>query len=81
MTQNGCFTCKQLNKKRSKRKNIDSCNSSIDILKEDFVRAKNRVYVCSLTTSIGDNLHTVSIGNDWIFDANFKKLVELEEQV
>ena len=73
MTQNGCFTCKQLNKKKRKRKNIDSCNSSIDILDEDFVRIKNRIYVCSLTTSMGDNLHTVSIVNDWIFDANFKK--------
>ena len=73
MTQNGCFTCKQLKKKKRKRKNIDSCNSSIDILDEDFVRIKNRIYVCSLTTSMGDNLHTVSIVNDWIFDANFKK--------
>ena len=73
MTQNGCFTCRQLNKKKRKRKNIDSCNSSIDILHEDFVRIRNRIYVCSLTTSMGDNLHTVSIVNDWIFDANFKK--------
>ena len=75
MAQNGCFTCKQLNKKRRKRKrkNIDSCNSSIDILDEDFVRIRNCIYVCSLTTSMGDNLHTVSIVNNWIFDANFKK--------
>ena len=74
MTYNGYFTCKQLNKKKRKKDNIYSCNSSIDILDEDFVKTKNCIYVCSLTTSMGDNLHTVSIVNDWTFDANFKKL-------
>ena len=47
MTQNECYTYEQLNKKNRKRKNIDSCNSSIDIFDEDFVRIKNRIYVCS----------------------------------
>ena len=79
MTQNGCFTCKQLNKKKRKRKNIDSCNSNIDILDEDFVRIKNSIYFCSLLTSMGENLHTVSFVNNWIFDANFKKA--LQDQV
>ena len=41
MTQNGCFACKQLNKKKRIRKNIDLYKSSIDILDEDFVRIKN----------------------------------------
>ena len=31
------------------------------------------MYVCSLMTSMGDNLHTVSIVNDCRFVANFKK--------
>ena len=72
MTQNLCITCKQLNKKKRKRKNIDSCNSSIDMLDKDFVRTRNCIYVCSLTFSMDDNLRTISIVNDWIFDANYK---------
>ena len=75
MSQNAYFTCKQLNKKKKKRKNIDSCNSSIDILDQDFVGTKNRIYICSLTTSIGKTLQTVSIVNNWIFVASLKKSI------
>ena len=76
-------TCKQLNKtkRKRKRKYIDSCNSSTDILDIDFVRIKNCIYVCSLATSMGDNLHAVSIVNDWNLTQTSKKLLDLEEQV
>ena len=69
------FQCRKLNKKKRKRKNINSLASATDILSETFERTKNCIYVCSLITSMGDNLHTVSIVNDWIFDANFSKAI------
>ena len=76
MCQNGMFQCRKLNKKKRKRKNINSLASATDILSETFERTKNCIYVCSLITSMGDNLHTVSIVNDWIFDANFSKAIQ-----
>ena len=57
------------------KENIDSFATCTDILDESFVRIKNVIYVCSLMTSMGDNLHTVSIVNDWIFDANFTNAI------
>ena len=78
MTQNGYFTCKELNKKKRKRNNINSSNSIIDILDEDLARIKHCIYVCSLMTSMGDNLHTLSI--EYLTQTS-KKLFDLEEQI
>ena len=51
----------------------------MDILVDvDF--EQNAIYVCSLVTSLGDNLHTIAIVNDWIFDANFNKAIKLDRQ-
>jgi len=73
MRKNGYFTCKKLNKKKRKR------NQDMDMLLDvDF--EQNAIYVCSLVTSLGDNLHTIAIVNDWIFDANFNKAIKLDRQ-
>ena len=69
------FECKKLKKRKRKRKNIDLPAICTDILDESVVRIKNVIYVCSLMTSMGDNLHTVSIVNDWIFDSNFTNAI------
>ena len=37
---------------------------------------KNVIYVCSLVISLGNNLHTIVIVNDWIFDVNFNKAIK-----
>ena len=73
MRKNGYFTCKKLNKKKRKR------NQDMDMLLDvDF--EQNAIYVCSLITSLGDNLHTIAIVNGWIFDANFNKAIKLDRQ-
>ena len=46
----------------------------------DVKLVKNAIYVCSLVTSMGDNLHTFVIVNDWIFDANFQRAIKLEQK-
>ena len=55
-------------------------NQNMDMfVSVDFVR--NAIYVCFLVTSPADSLHTIAIINDWIFDANFIKAIELDQQV
>ena len=48
------------------------------VIEVDF--EKKVSYVCSLVTSLGDDLYTIAIVNDWTFDANFKKAMELDRQ-
>ena len=71
MSFRNMFQCRKMNKKKRKR---GVRTPLTDILCETL--AKNSIYVCSLQTTIGDNSHTVSIVNDWIFDANFRKAIK-----
>ena len=65
------FQCSKMNKRKRKR---GVRTPLIDILCETL--AKNSIYVCSLQTTVGDNSHTVSIVNDWIFDPNYKRAIK-----
>ena len=69
MRKNGYF---KLNEKKRKR------NQDMNMLVVvDF--QKNAIYVCSLVMSLGNNIHTIAIVNDWIFDANFNKAIKLDQ--
>ena len=71
MSFRNMFQCRKMNKKKRKR---GVRTPLIDILCETL--AKNSIYVCSLQTTVGDNSHTVSIVNNWIFDPNYKRAIK-----
>ena len=71
MSFKSMFQCRKMNKKKRKR---GVRTPLTDILCETLV--KNSIYVCSLQTTIGDNSHTVSIVNDWIFDPNYRRAIK-----